>query len=170
MKMNKPSDLAMLDANILIAADQEEEEHHPVAKLLRERAKQGLIPACVSPQVLNEFYAVVTKTTGRNKPARPLSQEEAIVEVRKYYRSQNIKKIYPGPAIIERELSLLETVPVTGIKVYDLHLAATMLENGVTKIYTFNTKDFEPIPGIEVLNPLEVNFTTADETEIQDQE
>jgi predicted nucleic acid-binding protein len=66
------------------------------------------------------------------------------------------KKIYPGPDIIERMFSLLEAVPVKGPSIHDLHLAATMLENGITKIYTFNVQDFEPIPGIEVLNPPEV--------------
>lgn len=69
--------MALLDANILISADQEEEEHHPIARRLRERAQQGLLAACISPQVLTEFYAVVTKTTGRNKPSRPLSPAEA---------------------------------------------------------------------------------------------
>lgn len=158
MNTTESSAMVLLDANILISADQEEEEHHPIARRLRERARQGLLGTCVSPQVLNEFYSVVTKTTGRNKPARPLSPAEATAEVRKYYRSRNIQKIYPGPTIIERMLSLLETTPVTGPDIYDLHLAATMLENGVTKIYTFNTSDFVSIPGIEAIDPSEVDF------------
>ena len=56
-------------------------------------------------------------------------------------------------------LSLVEQRPITGQDIHDLHLAATMLSNGVTKIYTFNTKDFEPIPGIEVMNPSELIMT-----------
>lgn len=38
------------------------------------------------------------------------------------------------------------------MKFWDVMLAAAMLENGVNKIYTENTKDFK-IPGIKAVNP-----------------
>lgn len=36
---------------------------------------------------------------------------------------------------------------------YDYFLAATMLDNGINRILTGNTKDFSRIPGIEAVNP-----------------
>jgi hypothetical protein len=42
---------------------------------------------------------------------------------------------------------------VTRGAVFDLQLAATMLGNGVGKIYTVNRSDFEPFEEIEVLEP-----------------
>ena len=43
--------------------------------------------------------------------------------------------------------------PVTRGRVFDCQLAATMLGNGVTHIYTYNRLDFQIIEGIEVLTP-----------------
>jgi predicted nucleic acid-binding protein len=38
--------------------------------------------------------------------------------------------------------------------IFDLYLAATALEHGVTQIYTADTKHFEKIPGLSACNPL----------------
>ena len=38
-----------------------------------------------------------------------------------------------------------------------------MLSNGIKKIYTFNAKDFEPIPGIKVLDPEAIDFIESQE-------
>ena len=64
---HNPEDLALLDTNILIYADQEQEPHHHVAKMLRDRGQQGEIPVCIAPQNLSEFWGglcrIVTKKT-----------------------------------------------------------------------------------------------------------
>lgn len=146
--------MILLDTNILVYADQEEEAHHPVAKALRDRGQRGEIPVCIAPQVLSEFFAIVTRT-GKHRASRPLSPAEAAEEIQKYLDAEHIHKIYPTPATWPTVLSLLEQRPVTGQDIHDLHLAATMLSNGVTEIYTFNTEDFVSIPGIEVLTPPE---------------
>ena len=146
------ADLALLDANVLIYAEQDQSPHYLASKSLRDRALTGDVAACISPQVLNEFYAIVTN------PARvdePLSAQEAIDQITKYYRSKRLAKIYPGPTIIQRELALLKAHPVAGPDIHDLHLVATMLENGVRRIYTFNTRDFDSFSEMEALVPPE---------------
>lgn len=153
MKTN-PADLALLDTNILVYAEQRRQPQHEAAKMLRDRALRGEIPACISPQVLSEFFAVITRFGGA-----PLSPQEAVDEVKKYYRAKRLIKIYPGTNIIERVLALLEAHPVTGLNIHDLHLVATMLENGVTRIYTFNVRHFAPFSEIEVLTPPEPALT-----------
>jgi predicted nucleic acid-binding protein len=42
---------------------------------------------------------------------------------------------------------------VTGASVFDLQLAATMIENGVRRIYTYNRADFETVKELDVLTP-----------------
>jgi predicted nucleic acid-binding protein len=42
---------------------------------------------------------------------------------------------------------------VTGPDVFDFQIAATMIGNGVSRIYTYNRRDFEKVAGIEVLTP-----------------
>ena len=62
--------------------------------------------------------------------------------------------ILPVPVdIVERWLGLLQTHPVTRARIFDVQLVATMLGNGVRRIYTFNVRDFTPFPELEVLLP-----------------
>jgi predicted nucleic acid-binding protein len=48
---------------------------------------------------------------------------------------------------------LLRRRPVTGGEVFDLQLAAAMLANGVNRIYTHNTGDFEAFKELVVSEP-----------------
>jgi predicted nucleic acid-binding protein len=52
-----------------------------------------------------------------------------------------------------RLFELLTRHPVRGIRVHDFHIAATMIENGVKRLYTYDDpKDF-PFEEIEVRRP-----------------
>ena len=55
--------------------------------------------------------------------------------------------------LVQRLTQLLRRRPVLGRQVFDLQLVATMLGNGVRRIYTFNAKDFEPFQELEVIVP-----------------
>jgi predicted nucleic acid-binding protein len=60
----------------------------------------------------------------------------------------------PVPAhTIEGLLDLLRRHPVTGGDVFDLQIIATMQANGVGRIYTFNTADFEPFSELSIVTP-----------------
>ena len=48
---------------------------------------------------------------------------------------------------------MLRSRPVTGGEVFDLQLAATMLVNGLNRIYTYNTGDFEAFKELLVSEP-----------------
>ena len=149
-------DIVLLDSNILIYAEQDIALQYEAARSLRDQALTGEIFACVSPQILSEFFAVVTNP---RRVDDPLSQQEATDQVRKYYESEELAVIYPGSRIVERMLSLLERYTIAGPYIHDLRLVATMLENGVSKIYTFNVRDFAPFSEIEVLTPPEPTLT-----------
>ena len=163
--MNK-SALALLDTNVLVYAEQDMSPHHGASKSLRDRVLTGEVAACISPQVLNEFFAIATNP---RRVDQALSVQEAIDQVKKYYRAKRLIKIYPGTNIIERVISLLETRPVSGADIHDLHLVATILENDVTRIYTYNAADFAHISEIEVLNPEEIDVPETRETEETEQ-
>ena len=50
-------------------------------------------------------------------------------------------------------IALLKTYEVAKQEVFDLQLAATMLSNNVTRIYTYNQNDFSKFKELEVLTP-----------------
>jgi predicted nucleic acid-binding protein len=62
--------------------------------------------------------------------------------------------ILPAPVdTVQILLTLLRRNPVVGGSVFDLQIAATMLANGVHRIYTFNTGDFRIFPELDVMAP-----------------
>lgn len=90
---------------------------------------------------------------GRKGAEQPLAPSKAAALVRKYYESEDITLIYPGPQTIGLMLSLLEVHPVSGARIHDLRIAATMIENGVTQIVTYDEHVFAHLPGITVVDP-----------------
>ena len=144
------SEVALLDTNVLVYAADETSPFHQTARVLREKGLKGEALLYVCPQVLNEFFAIVTDP---KRVGNPRTQSEALLEIEKYFRSKTILKIYPGPDIIERSLELLRRYEITRQEIFDLQLVATMLSNNVTRLYTFNQEDFSKYKEIEVIVP-----------------
>ena len=141
---------AMLDANVLVYASNKTSPHYQAALHIRDQGQQGKIALCVTPQVLNEYFAVITRPS---KVPNPVSPAKAYAEVLKFYASTAISKIYPTLGVGARLETLLAECPVTGLDIYDLYLAATMLESGVKKIYTYDSSIFSRISEVQALTP-----------------
>jgi len=139
----------LLDTNILVHAAGAQSLRHAKAKELRDQAVTGKFEGCMAAQVLTEFYAVVTDPR-RFRP--PLTPSQAQREIPAYLSSPH-KLIFPKETTVTRMLNLLGSKSVRSGKIFDVFLAATMLDNGVRSIYTENIDDFEAIDGIEAINP-----------------
>ncbi len=146
----KTADTILLDTNILVYAADVNSPYQEGAKALRNKGLRGELSLCIAPQIIVEFYAIITDSKRVNNPLDP---KKAKREIEKYVNSNNIKKIFSSPRVIDIMMDLLEKHPVSKQKIHDLHLVATMLTNGITRLYTFNSKDFEPYHEIEVLTP-----------------
>jgi len=145
------ADVALLDTNILVYAADELSVLPVPSKQIRDHGMQGDIAVAVSPQLLFEFFAVITNP---RRVTQPRSPQEAREEMEKYFRAATIRKIYPGNDLVERMLTLLQQHPqITQQDIFDCTLVATMQTNGVRRIYTYNRQHFTPFPDIEVLTP-----------------
>ena len=71
------SEISLLDTNILVYAADETSPSHQAAIALREKGLKGEIPLCICPQVLNEFFAIVTDP---KRVSHPRTQKEALLE------------------------------------------------------------------------------------------
>jgi len=142
---------ALLDTNVLVYALYEQDEHHTASAALLQRAQQPAAAYCLTPQSVAEFYAVVTdrrRVTVAKPPAEALAALANILSLPGL-------TLLPVPVdVVARLTDLLYRRPVIGRDVFDVQLIATMLGNGVRKIYTFNTGDFEPFDEIEVVRPM----------------
>ena len=138
-----------LDTNILVYAADELSPFHRKAKEIRDKVGRERIKACISLQVLTEFYSAVTNT--RNEI--PLSPKKAKKEIESYLRNDFIIKLSPREKTIRRMIDLAQIKGVKGQNIYDTQIVATMLDNGIRRIYTNNDKDFVKFGEIEVVNP-----------------
>jgi toxin-antitoxin system PIN domain toxin len=142
---------ALLDTNVLVYAADAGSPFHDAARELRDRGVRGEIPLVVSPQVLLEFFAVITHPRRVHTPRSP---QEASAEMAKYLRARRLRTIYPGPDLLQRVLALHAQHPhVARQDIFDLALVATMLANGMTRIYTYNQQHFAPFHELTVLTP-----------------
>jgi predicted nucleic acid-binding protein len=115
---------------------------------LLDAARTGATTLCVTVQVLCEFYSIVTNARRVVKPRTSADALTAISDKLVFLR------VLPVPATTVDELmALLLRRPVTGGEIFDLQIVATMKLNGIPRIYTFNTGDFEPFREIEAITP-----------------
>jgi predicted nucleic acid-binding protein len=142
------SNLAVIDTNILVYAADELSEFYAASRELRDREDIAL---AVTPQILMEFYAIITDP---RRVTSPRSGEDAKAEIEKYVNSPRILTLHPTQDILTRVLALLETYSqITRQTIFDLFIVATMLGNGVNRIYTFNASDFALFTEIQVMRP-----------------
>lgn len=144
------AELAVLDTNVLVNSVYDQAEHFAASRALLETAKSEDAGLCLLPQNVAEFYAAVTNAKRVSEPKPP---EIALAAIDDFLALPGITLLPVPSDIVDRLLALLRRRPVTATKVYDLQLIAAMLGNGVTRVYTFNSQDFEPFEEIDVLVP-----------------
>jgi toxin-antitoxin system PIN domain toxin len=144
-------EFAAIDTNILVYSIDEVSPFHSSARSLVEQAREPAAGLCVTPQVLAEFFAVATNARRVESPCTSAEAIEAIVR----FLALPGMALLPVPSnVVERWCALAKMRSVTGRSIFDLQLAATILGNGVTRLYTFNVADFEGIPGLDVVRPV----------------
>ncbi|MHB1687978.1 MAG: type II toxin-antitoxin system VapC family toxin [Ignavibacteriaceae bacterium] len=144
------SKTGLVDANVLVYAINENAKQHAASLKLVESGLNGEIPVCFTPQVFSEFFATVTN---RKQITSVLSREKALSEIEDYFLKGESDLVFVHRGTLDKIIELLKKYPVNAQDIFDLQLVATMLSNNITRIYTYNEKDFSKYAEIEVLNP-----------------
>ena len=143
-------EISLIDTNVLVYAADKTSKLHLGAKNIRDLGISGKKNLCICPQILEEFFAIVTDPKRVKNPRNP---KEVIKEIEKYIKSRNIIKIYPKEDVMIHIISLLKKYDIKKQEIFDTQLVATMLSNGVRRIYTFNKEDFKKYKEIKVITP-----------------
>lgn len=150
MPLSKPIK-RFLDTNILVysldLSIENQHKHRVSLEILRPSSTEIL---CISPQIIGEFYSVVTRPS---LLANPLTPQETVSRINRLLQMQHIELLSMSDEVFKRWLELLKTHPVTGATVFDLMHVATMMVHEVKSIYTFNVDDFNGIFDIEIILP-----------------
>ena len=150
-----------IDTNLLVYAHNTDSKFHKqsaafVTQVINERDQKGQYKICLPTQVLSEFVHVITW----QRVEKPLSITEAVRVVRDY-RDRGIPIIHQRETQIQTFLELLES-STTRKKVFDIVLAATLKDNGISGLYTVNVDDFKTFDFLEAINPLQPLSNHAD--------
>lgn len=142
--MNPDSPNSFLDTNILVYAyDETAGNKHTIAKQLVLECMRGKTVFFVSNQILGETVNTIRNRLPSILPSEIEELMEEIISIPSWikvnYTEQTVQK-----AVVQLKL---------GDDFWDAVIAQTMIENGITKIYTENTKDFSKIKGIKAVNP-----------------
>ncbi len=142
--MTRASDSSLVDANILVYAASPAAPQYRASLALLESEKE----LCASPQVFAEFYSVVTNPRRVTDPFTPV---EAVTFIGELLPRLEVLSVSAG--VLRYWISLARNHGITGADVFDVQLAATMLEHGIRRIYTFNLDDFKMFSELEALTP-----------------
>lgn len=148
--MPMSADLALVDTNVLVYALFPEAPQHAAARALLDRAEKQDAGLCVSLTVVSEFLSIVTDS---RRVTTPRSSEDAAQAVENILALPGMRFIPIPPDVVDRVLALVRAYRVTGASLFDFQIMATMLGNGITRVYTYNRPDFEKVREIEVLTP-----------------
>ena len=123
---------------------------HAASRALVESARDPAAGLCVFPQILAEFFAVVTNP---KRVTPPKTAEEALQAIEQFLALPGLT-LLPLPAdVVTRWVALVRARPVRGGEVFDVQAAAAMLGHGIGTVFTYNGDDFKGFPGITAREP-----------------
>jgi uncharacterized protein len=140
----------LLDTNILVHAYNKSSPHQEQASKILKQAMQGEIHAYLSPQVLYEFFAVVTSA---KRVEHPISSTEAANLCLDLWECIEIEKLNPSARAPFEVFKFVQELNLSKAEIFDCVLAVTAKENSIDSIFTENTADFKPYKFIKVVNP-----------------
>jgi len=139
----------LADTNVLLRIAEPSQADHLIAvnALLSLTAKYGKI--CVLAQNLIEFWNVATRPSDSN--GFGWTSATTFAEIT---RLESIFTVLPDTLDIYLEWkSVVVANSVLGKNVHDARIAAAMKVHQISKLLTFNGKDFKRFTNIEVIDP-----------------
>lgn len=133
-----------IDTNILARSIEESHPMHQIASEAVETLVSSEELVCIFPQVLYEFWVIVTRPREQN--GLGMSAAEAETQCAQFER---IFSLLPDvPAIYAEWKSLVIQDAVMGKKAHDARIVAAMKVHNVSHLLTFNGDDFKRFQGI----------------------
>ncbi len=132
----------LIDTNIMVYSINEESIYFQTSRNLLNNSENSFF---ISSKNVSEFLAVVTK-----KIDEPISTIKALEIIENFLSFSTL--IYPNNFSFFFFQTLLRKYNPKGLRIYDFEIASIALSNGINQIATMNTKDFEQIDEIELVN------------------
>ncbi|MCA9308688.1 MAG: type II toxin-antitoxin system VapC family toxin [Patescibacteria group bacterium] len=134
----------LIDTSIIVhSLNKDSFRHSKAVTYLSRLAGQ---PKAVTHQNIMEAYRVLTHP----KHPNPMTKQQAL-DALKYY-VDNCRVISPTEDTFKSLNTVMASSSVVGNKIMNAYLVATIKANSITKIATFNKRDWEDFVGIEIID------------------
>lgn len=138
----------LLDTNVLCRLADKGHPFHSAAETAVTRLRDDGQELCLVPQVLYEYWVVVTRPVSNNELGMPTADVDKAIGL--WLELFTLLRDERGIFTAWREL--VKQHDVKGKSAHDARLVAAMKRHGVAHILTFNVSDFHRYGGIELLD------------------
>lgn len=139
------NDKVFIDTNILVyLANKDSDFHKDITKRFENLAEKYEL--WISRQVLREYAVVMTRP---GVLEIPLTKQELISDIHRFisfFRMAN-----ENETVTDNLIQLIEQYSISGKRIHDANIVATMMACSTEKLFTKNTKDFVAFKEVELL-------------------
>jgi toxin-antitoxin system PIN domain toxin len=141
--------MILVDANLLLYAEDSLSEHHQAARTWWDAQLSGAEPVCLCWPVVTAFIRIGTNVRLHR---RPLTLGEAVERVQSWFDQPCVRTIHPGEQHWAIFQVMLRDGKAIGSLVSDAHLAAMAVEHNC--ILQSTDADFARFKGLKWNNPI----------------
>lgn len=139
----------IIDANILIHNDDQLSPYHEECVEIIEAGLSGRLELYIPDRALLRYYRILTSTTFR----RRLNRARIIDNLEFYKNHPSINILYSTTNTYDYIFEIVSQRDVIGSQVDDTYILAMAMENSITNLVTYNTKDFYSSFGVRIITP-----------------
>lgn len=144
--------MILVDANIILYAEDRLSKHHEVARAWWDGQLSGVEDVCLCWQTLTGFLRIVTNP---RILARPLSRDAAATRIERWLAQPCVRIVSETRGHWTILAKLLAEADATANLVPDANLAAIAVGNGCR--LCSSDRDFSRFPSLDWLNPLAIS-------------
>ena len=144
-----------IDTNILVYSSFDDSAYYEEANQVLEDLKESGFALVISNQIIREF--IHTTLAGQKGQVRRSDIDMILGQVKFFERSYKI--LEDSYHVLEELIHLYEVKAISGKKVHDANIVATMIAHKIPYILTHNIKDFVVFEPMITILPLIENPT-----------
>ena len=142
--------MILVDANLLLYAEDSLSEHHQAARNWWDTQLSGAEPVCLCWPVITAFIRIGTNVRLHR---RPLTIGEAVARVETWFDQPCVRMVHPGEQHWVILQVMLRDGKAVGTLVSDAHLAAMAVEHNC--VLQSTDVDFARFKGVKWNNPID---------------